>query len=26
MELAMFKAMQEKPSGTIMGEGYRPDR
>lgn len=26
MELAMLKAMKEKPSGTIMGEGYRPDQ
>lgn len=25
MELAMLKAMKEKPYGTLMGEGYRPD-
>jgi adenylate cyclase len=24
LELAMLKAMQEKPSGTLMGEGYTP--
>ena len=26
MELAMLKAMKEKDSGTLMGEGYRPDQ
>ena len=26
MELAMLKAMKEKDYGTIMGEGYSPDR
>ncbi len=26
MELAMLKAMQEKDYGTLMGEGYSPDR
>jgi adenylate cyclase len=25
MELAMLKAMKEKPSGTIMGKGYTPE-
>jgi class 3 adenylate cyclase len=25
MEMAMLKAMKEKDSGTLMGEGYRPD-
>ncbi|HLD47111.1 MAG TPA: adenylate/guanylate cyclase domain-containing protein, partial [Desulfobaccales bacterium] len=26
IELAMLKAMKEKDSGTLMGEGYRPDQ
>jgi len=26
MELSMLKAMKEKDSGTLMGEGYRPDQ
>jgi len=26
LELAMLKALKEKDSGTLMGEGYRPDQ